>query len=151
MIRSVTVATLGATMAVSVALAQSAPPKVILLVGPPGSGKTTQAKFLAKKYGIPAISMSDLLKREMSSGKKDALTKPSPPLSPAGTCCRTTRLRIWSGRLSSGLTFGKASSWTAFPPPPGRRRRWIGFYKTSNCRKPSWWCLTFQTMSSESE
>lgn len=75
MIRSVTAPTLGAAIAMSIALAQLAPPKVILLVGPPGSGKTTQAKFLAKKYGIPTISMSDLLKQEMSSGKKDAVSK----------------------------------------------------------------------------
>ncbi len=75
MIRSMTAATLNAAIAMSLALAQSPPPKVILLVGPPGSGKTTQAKLLAKKYGIPAISMSDLLKQEMSSGKKDAVSK----------------------------------------------------------------------------
>jgi adenylate kinase len=54
----------------SVLLASVAPaqapldPMVILLVGPPGAGKTTQAKNLAKKYRIPAISMSDLLKKE---------------------------------------------------------------------------------------
>ena len=55
---------------------QSKPPKVILLVGPPGSGKTTQAQFLSKKYGIPAFSMSDLLKKEvLSVQKKDPIAK----------------------------------------------------------------------------
>ncbi len=39
-------------------------PMVILLVGPPGAGKTTQAKNLARKYRIPSIAMSDLLKKE---------------------------------------------------------------------------------------
>lgn len=42
----------------------SAEPMVILLVGPPGAGKTTQAKNLSRKYRIPSIAMSDLLKQE---------------------------------------------------------------------------------------
>jgi adenylate kinase len=73
MIRSVTAASLATAIVVSISLAQPAPPKMILLVGPPGSGKSTQAKTLAKKYGIPAIAMSDLLKAEM--GKKNPGSK----------------------------------------------------------------------------
>jgi adenylate kinase len=45
------------------------PRKVILIVGPPGSGKTTQAKRLSKTYTIPSISMSDVLKRSAAYGK----------------------------------------------------------------------------------
>ncbi len=73
MIRSVTAATFGAVFAMSIALAQPAPQKIILLVGPPGSGKSTQAAFLAKKYGLRAIAMSDLLKKTI--GKKDPVAK----------------------------------------------------------------------------
>ena len=76
MIRSVIAATLGAALAMSIGWTQSKPPKVILLVGPPGAGKTTQAQVLSKKYGIPAFSMADLLKKEMLSvQKKDPIAK----------------------------------------------------------------------------
>ena len=33
---------------------------VIVLIGPPGSGKTTQAEFLHKKYAIPTLTVDDL-------------------------------------------------------------------------------------------
>lgn len=48
--------------------------RVIILLGPPGSGKTTQSAFLSRKYHIPAISASDLLKK--SHGRKSKLSKP---------------------------------------------------------------------------
>jgi adenylate kinase len=67
-------AILGLAGALSITWAQLAPPKVIILVGPPGSGKTTQAKFLSKKYGIPEFSLADLLK-EKFAGKKDPVSK----------------------------------------------------------------------------
>jgi adenylate kinase len=45
---------------------QSQPPRTIILIGPPGSGKTVQAEALEKAYRIPAISMAQLLRREVS-------------------------------------------------------------------------------------
>jgi adenylate kinase len=39
--------------------------RTIILVGPPGSGKTVQAEALRKKYTVPAISMAQLLREEI--------------------------------------------------------------------------------------
>jgi adenylate kinase len=42
---------------------------VILMIGPPGAGKTTQARRISHKYHIPSISMADLLKKDAGWGK----------------------------------------------------------------------------------
>lgn len=40
----------------------------ILLLGPQGAGKGTQAERLAKRLNLPALSMGDLLRREQQKG-----------------------------------------------------------------------------------
>lgn len=40
----------------------------IALIGPPGSGKTTQGKLLAEKLRVPYFSAGDLFRKEVSDG-----------------------------------------------------------------------------------
>ncbi|WP_339043538.1 nucleoside monophosphate kinase [Buchnera aphidicola] len=47
----------------------------IILIGYPCSGKGTQAKFISKKYKIPNISISNLLKKEIKKKKNINLIK----------------------------------------------------------------------------
>ncbi|MFC7361890.1 adenylate kinase [Nocardioides astragali] len=40
----------------------------LILMGPPGAGKGTQARFIADHFGVPAISTGDIFRANVSKG-----------------------------------------------------------------------------------
>ncbi len=59
---------------------------LIILIGPTGSGKTTQAEFLKKRFGITTISVDDLIQANpaaLAKYRRPGITPGPPQLNPA--------------------------------------------------------------------
>lgn len=57
----------------------------VVLLGPPGAGKGTQAQKLSEKLGIPQISTGDLFRKNINEGTELG-SRPSVTLTPATWC-----------------------------------------------------------------
>ncbi|TAK03289.1 nucleoside monophosphate kinase [Patescibacteria group bacterium] len=81
-------------------------PLKILLLGPQGSGKGTQAKLVARELGIPAFSMGQLLRDEIATGSAlgkeiDAIIAPGNLVSDQ-TAARVLRKRLGQSDVKNG-------------------------------------------------
>jgi len=56
--------------------------RAVIFLGPPGAGKGTQAKELAKRYGVPHLSTGDMLREHVSKGTR--LGKEAKPIMERG-------------------------------------------------------------------
>ncbi len=79
----------------------------IVLLGPPGAGKGTQAKAISKEIDVPHISTGDILRNEIKNGtelgKKAANFVESGKLVPDETIIEIIKSRIRSGELDRGF------------------------------------------------
>jgi adenylate kinase len=66
----------------------------LVLFGPPGAGKGTQAKRLAARFGIPAVSTGDIFRANISEGTE--LGRLAQQYLDAGRTCRTRSPTTWS-------------------------------------------------------
>src|SRR5580700_974053 len=56
--------------------------RAVIFLGPPGAGKGTQAKELARKFGVPHLSTGDMLRENIAAG--NALGAQAKPLMERG-------------------------------------------------------------------
>lgn len=77
---------------------------VVVLLGPPGSGKTTQAAAVAKYLGVPIVSVADLIKdnaAELQKARTRGITGMEPETDPLLNKIFETRLQ--KGDVVNGM------------------------------------------------
>jgi len=95
----------------------------IILLGPPGSGKGTQAQRLVKRYGIVQLSTGEMLRAAVAAGTpvglraKDVMANGA--LVPDDIVVGIISDRIDQADARNGFILD------GFPGPSGRPRRWM--------------------------
>src|SRR5437588_9366093 len=79
----------------------------IILLGPPGAGKGTQAKRIAERYGIPQVSTGDILRENVQRGTelgvqaRDVMARGD--LVPDNLVCDMVALRLRNADCARGF------------------------------------------------
>ncbi len=100
----------------------------VILLGPPGSGKGTQATLLAKAQGVPSLSTGDLLRHEVAAqsalGKQVQVVMAEGKLVSDDLVIAIIQAQLTSSRCQSGVildgfprTLAQAESLAAFWQP----------------------------------
>jgi adenylate kinase len=83
--------------------------RAVVFLGPPGAGKGTQAKELAKKYGVPHLSTGDMLRENIANntplGEKAKPTMARGELVPDSLVLKMVAQRIEQADCSHGFVF----------------------------------------------
>lgn len=83
--------------------------RAVVFLGPPGAGKGTQAKELARKYGVPHLSTGDMLRENIAQGTPLGLqAKPimaRGELVPDSLVLKMVKQRIENADCSFGFVF----------------------------------------------
>jgi adenylate kinase len=133
-------ALIGWSLAVITALSSTAQPNlhrpvVVIILGPPGSGKTTQASALSKKYGIPAISMSKLLEKQLGKRAKSSklikLTVASADVLDDAAANQLVEARLLQGDLGHGFILD------GYPTTVGQAKLLDQFLKINRLPQPA--------------
>lgn len=81
----------------------------LILLGPPGAGKGTQARLIAKLYGVPHLSTGDMFREAVSRGSETGrLAKPimeSGKLVPDEIVMKMVEERLAQPDCAEGFTF----------------------------------------------
>ena len=95
----------------------------IILLGPPGSGKGTQAQLLVQRYGIVQLSTGEMLRAAVAAGTPVGL-KAKEIMASGGLVPEDVVVGIISDRIDQPDA-KKVSSLTVSRGPCRRPRRWM--------------------------
>ena len=109
----------------------------LVLFGPPGAGKGTQAKILTQKRGLPQLSTGDMLRAASEAGT--ALGRPCKALIDKGELVPDEVVIDISPSATTSRIAPMARCSTASPAPSPRPKPWIRCWSAAGARSTPCW------------